>query len=92
MRLYDKVRGRLPELLDLPDQTLPGIPIIEIYGDRRVLIEGRCTVVQYMQTSIIIRNSCGRVCICGQCLKMVELSKDKMIITGCIEGISISGR
>ena len=46
MKFLSKVNGRIPELLGVPDQTLPGVPIIEIYGDRRVLIEGRSTVVQ----------------------------------------------
>ena len=88
MKLYEKFRGKLPELLDLPDQTLPGVPIIEIYGDRRVLIEGCCTVIQYGGSCIKLRNSCGVVCVCGCGLKMAELSYEKMIITGKIESIS----
>ena len=91
MKLYEKLRGRLPELLDLPDQTLPGVPIIEIYGDRRVLIEGRCRVIQYGGCCIKLRNGCGVVCVCGHGLKMAELSYDKMIVVGKIEGISFSG-
>ncbi|MBQ3251881.1 MAG: YabP/YqfC family sporulation protein [Oscillospiraceae bacterium] len=89
MKLYDKVRGRIPEMLNLPDQTLPGVPIIEIYGDRRVLIEGRCGVVQYGDKCIQLRNACGIVRICGHNLCVVELSGRQIIITGRVEGVSI---
>lgn len=90
MKLYDKIRGKIPELLDLPDQTISGVPIIEIYGDRRVLVEGRCTVVQYGSNCIKLRNACGTVCVHGCGLMMVELSQYQMIITGKVENISIA--
>ena len=89
MKLYNKVRGRLPELLGIPDQTLPGVPIIEIYGDRRVLVEGRCSVVQYDINCIKLRNPCGIVSVCGCGLQMAELSRVQTIITGNIESVSI---
>lgn len=90
MKLYDKVAGRIPEMLGIPDQTLPGIPIIEIYGNERVLIEGQCRVVQYGCSVIKLRNACGFVCVCGCGLSVAELSQSKMIITGNIQSISMS--
>lgn len=89
MKLYEKVRSRIPEFLNIPDQTLPGVPIIEIYGDRRVLIEGRCAVLQYTGNCIRLRNSCGAVCVSGCGLTMAELTKNQTIITGKVENISI---
>lgn len=89
MKLYDKVRGRIPDILDIPDQTLPGDPIIEIYADRRVLIEGRCAVIQYGTSCIRVKNQLGIVCVSGCGLCMAELSKNRMVITGKIENLSI---
>ena len=89
MKFFNKVRGKIPELLGVPDQTLPGVPIIEIYGDRRVLIEGRCNVIQYEINCIRLRNACGDVRILGCGLCMAELSRHRMIITGRIESVSI---
>ena len=89
MKFYNKIRGKLPEILGIPDQTLPGVPIIEIFGDTRVLIEGRCTVVQYDITCIRLQNTCGTVCVTGNGLKMAELSMMQTIITGCIDNVSI---
>lgn len=89
MKLYRKVLGNIPEIIDVPDQTLPGVPIIEIYGNRRVLIEGRCAVTQYGATCVRLRNRIGVVSICGCGLSMAELSPNRMIVTGSIEGVSI---
>lgn len=90
MKFISKIRGKIPEMLGIPDQTLPGVPIIEIYGDSRVLIEGKSTVVQYGTTCIKLRNCCGIVSICGCGLCMAELSSEQMIITGEIGCVSIN--
>ena len=92
MRVYKKVSKIMPEILNLPDITMPGVPIIEIYGNHRALIEGRCTVVEYGGSCVKMHNACGTVCICGDGLAMAELSQFRTIITGHIESISISGR
>ena len=90
MKFREKLWGKLPELLDLPDQALPGVPIIEVYGDRRVLVEGRCAVTRYDNECVQLRNSCGCISVSGCGLQMAELSYNRMIITGTICNISIS--
>jgi len=89
MKLYDKLAQRLPETLHIPDQTLPGVPIIELYADRRVLIESRCGIMHYESTCIKLR-SCGyRVCVCGRGLNIAELSAEQLIITGSVDSVSL---
>lgn len=90
MKAYGKLWRKLPELLEIPDQTMPGEPIIEVYGDNRVLIEGRCAVTRYDSAQIQLRNACGTVCIYGCNLCMAELSCSRMIIKGNICNITIS--
>lgn len=90
MKLYHKVFGKIPEIIDVPDQTLPGIPIMEIYGDRRILIEGQCAVIQYGLNCIRLRNQCGIVSVCGCDLCMAELSSDRLVVTGRVESVSIT--
>lgn len=90
MKLYEKVCGKIPEILDLPDQTLPGVPIIEIYGNKRLLIEGRCSVIDYCESCIKLKNTYGNVCILGRNLIMSELTQQQMIIVGEIDNLSIS--
>ena len=90
MKFREKIWGKLPELLALPDQALPGVPIIEVYGDRRVLVEGRCAVIRYDSECVQLRNSYGCVSVVGCGLQMTELTYNRMIITGTICNISIS--
>lgn len=90
MKIYDKVLGKIPTLLGVPDQTLPGVPIIEIYGNKRVLIEGRCAVIEYSTSIIRLKNNCEIICVSGSDLIMTELTYQQIIITGEIENISIS--
>lgn len=90
MNLFRNIRGRIPEMLGIPDQTLPGEPIIEIYGDRRVLVEGKSAVVQYGTGCIKLKYSCGTITVSGCGLCMSELSTQQIIITGRIDCVSIS--
>lgn len=89
MKIYNKVRNRLPELFNIPEMTLPGEPIIEVYGDRRVLVEGCCAVLQYAGNCIKLRNPSTIICVVGSDLHMVEISSSQTVITGKVENISI---
>ena len=89
MKIYNKVRSRLPELFNIPEMTLPGEPIIEVYGDRRVLVEGCFVVLQYADNCIKLRNPSTIICVVGSGLHMVEISSSQTVITGKIENISI---
>ena len=89
MKLYDKLANRFPEALHIPDQTLPGVPIIELYADRRVLIESRCAIIHYEATSIKLKSCSYRICVCGTDLSIAELSGDQLIITGVVDSVSV---
>lgn len=89
MNLYEKLANRLPEVLNIPDQTLPGVPIIELYADRRVLIEGKCAIMQYDCNCIKLRSCSFRVSICGSGLSITELSGEQLIITGTVDCVSV---
>ena len=39
--------AHMADAADLSDEHLPGVPIIEIAGDRRVLIEHHCGVCEF---------------------------------------------
>jgi len=46
---------RVAMAADLPDEPIPGVPLVEIAGDRRVLIEHHCGVTQYGRCRISVR-------------------------------------
>ena len=81
---------RLADAVDLPDEPLPGLPIVELAGDRRVLIEGHAGVLEYNTQCIRIRVRYGQVCVCGNGLQLARMTGEQLIISGCIEQISLA--
>ena len=63
--------------------------LIEICGQRRVLIEHHCGVHSYGCCDISVKVSYGLVCISGEALQLRFLSKEKLVITGKIKGITL---
>ena len=57
-----------------PD-SVPGQPIVEIAGDRRVLIENHNGVIGYGRERIRVKVKFGSVCICGCDLEMLHMTK-----------------
>ena len=65
--------------------------LIEICGQSRVLIEHHRGVHSYGRCDISVRVSYGLVCISGESLQLRYLSKEKLVITGKINGITLCG-
>lgn len=83
---------RMMEQADLPSDTLPGLPVVEIAGQRRVLIENHMGVTQYGGESICVKVKFGHVRICGECLKLDGMTKGKLIIVGRIDRVDLIRR
>lgn len=71
---------------------LAGSPIIEICDRCRVLIENHKGIVAYGCEQVQVKVCFGTVCICGTNLKLNRMSKDKLIVTGCISSVNLLGR
>lgn len=88
-----KQRARILERVvlgaDLPGEHLPGVPLVELAGDRRVLIENHKGVTAYGRREICIRVNYGLLCICGTGLELAQMSRHQLVITGCIDTVSI---
>lgn len=80
---------RLVLAADLPDEPIPGQPLVEIAGSGRVLIENHLGVTQYGCQSIRVRVKFGAVCVCGEGLELSRMSKGHLVITGRIEGVQL---
>lgn len=80
---------RLTKATDLQDEPIPGLPLIELAGDRRVLIENHCGVTQYSTERIQVKVKFGQVCIYGQGLELSKMSKGQLIISGQLQGIEL---
>ncbi len=75
---------------DLLSQSLPGLPIVEIAGDSRVLVENHQGVKEYGTRMIRIQLRYGQLCVCGEGMELSQMTKVQLVITGRIDSISIS--
>ncbi len=80
---------RLTKAADLQDETIPGLPVIELAGDRRVLIENHCGVTEYGRSRIRVKVKFGEICICGACLELARMTKGQLIIAGKIHSVEL---
>ena len=90
----DKVNWmqKLTDRIDLPGELPPGVPVIEIARDCRVLIERHRGMTEYSRECIRVRVCYGIVCICGDGLKLTHMSRDKLVISGQIDAVQIERR
>ena len=80
---------RIANGADLQDAPIPGLPLIELAGDRRVLMENHRGVTEYGKERICVRVKYGQVCICGQELCLTKMTKGQLIISGKIDSIEL---
>ena len=63
------------------------LPLVEILGDQRVLVERHKGVMGYDGHKICIKLSFGMIYVNGCNLEITHMSKDQMIITGKIHDV-----
>jgi len=70
----------------------PKMPLVEICGRSRVLIENHLGVLAYGVEEIQINVSIGTICIRGHELNIKRICKEKLVISGIINGVDYQGR
>lgn len=83
---------RLADSTDLQGEALPGQPLVELFSDRRVLIEHHGGVTEYGREKIQVKVRYGYVCICGGCLELARMTAEQLVITGRIDSVSLIRR
>jgi len=68
------------------------LPIVELVGQRRLLIENHQGVLSYATNEIKIKVSYGCITVVGNELQLMEMTKVKLAICGRIDGLQILGR
>ena len=87
-----RILDRLTMAADLPDESIPGLPLVEISGNIRVLVEKHMGVTEYGPERIRVRVKFGDVCICGCGLELSRMTKGQLIIRGRIDNVSLNRR
>jgi len=92
MEKKGSILERLTIAADLPDESVPGMPLVEIAGCGRVLVENHLGVTEYGPNQIRVRVKYGDVCVCGNRLELSRMTKGQLIIRGRVESISLNRR
>ena len=71
---------------------MPGVPLIEIAGHRRVLIEHHCGVSEYGREKICVKVKFGQISIMGSGLELARMTREQLIITGCVTAVNLIRR
>lgn len=74
---------------DLPGESAPGQPLVEIFGDRRVLLENHCGVTKYSETSICVKVRYGQIQISGCDLRLMRMTRQQIIVCGKIDAVAL---
>ena len=82
---------RLTEGLDISaDVNMESI--VEMAGDRRVLIEHHRGIRKYQPDCIIIKVKFGAVAVCGCGMEIARMTKEQLVITGRIDSVTVQRR
>lgn len=83
-----KFKDFLPEKAVDPE-LFPIVPIVELAGSHRILVENHLGVTQYSTEKIGIKMKYGEMQICGCGLTLEHMTRVKLIVTGRIDGICL---
>jgi len=90
MNGQNRLLGRLAAAAYSQEESIPGMPVIEIVGNRRVLIECHKGISQYTDRLVCVNVKFGYVQVVGEKLEISRMTKDQLVISGCIGEISLS--
>ena len=83
---------RMADRSGLDEEVLPTMPLVEIAGDNRVLIEGHKGVTEYSREKICVKVRYGHVSVCGCGLELSRMSREHLVITGRIDCVQFGRR
>lgn len=85
--LQDKLKTRMAEMLELPEDIILNFPRIRIVGNSEVLVENHDGVQAYSPRCIRIRTPRGDLAITGSHLTIKYIMSDEVLIKGSVEKV-----
>ena len=73
------------------ESTLSPVPLIEVVGKGRVLIENHNGIREYGSSNICVKVKDGYISIIGKELFLSQISKERVVITGHLESVVLQG-
>lgn len=86
-----RYQGLIKRILLSPDlpEVRRSLPLTELAGDQRVLIENHHCIMQYTKSCICVKVSFGSIRIKGRHLSIARMTSVQLVICGSIESIEI---
>lgn len=92
MERHKNIMERVVQKIDLATEPVPGQPLVEIAGEHRVLIENHYGVIKYSCNEILAKVSFGYYSITGSGLELLQMTKERLVIGGCIYSVAVIGK
>lgn len=83
---------KLTRQMEQSPEPVPGLPLVEIAGQGRVLIENHRGVCGYGREQISVRVKFGEIAVRGCGLELARMTKEQLVITGKIESVNLIRR
>ena len=89
MKQHRNILQILTESADLPAEAIHNVPLVELAGDNRVLIENHGGVCEYGGERIRVRLSYGQLCVCGSGMELARMNQEQLVISGRIDSVTL---
>lgn len=89
MKQRENLLERMTSAVDLGTEPIPKLPLVELAGHKRALIENHSGVTQYSMHEICVKVRFGQIRILGNGLTLSRMTKEQLIIIGDIESVSL---
>lgn len=83
---------RITEAALCPGEPLPFQSLVELCGDRRVLLEHHKGITEYSSESITVKVHYGYLRVIGSSLEVAKMTASQLVITGCIDTLCVIRR
>lgn len=87
-----KRENRMIRWTSLGESPPVGVPLVEILDCCRVLVENHQGIIGYDSCEIRVKTRSGMICVCGECLMLSMMCRQKLVITGRIQSVTMQGR
>ena len=76
----------------IKSEIMRKLPLVEIAGEKRVLVENHLGVVGYSTEEIQIKVCFGVLVVLGCGLRFVQINREQLVINGQIDSITLLRR
>ena len=83
---------KVAKAVELSGEPIPGKPLVEIVGQRAVLIENHCGVISYSTENVTVKTKHGCVVVNGSQLILRQMTSEQLKICGTIFKVELRRR